>query len=279
MIALPAQVRQPASGDRISVLRSITVETGETVADVVCFLCSVYARGRVTEDITTFGGGIEINGKAGSDAVAIGGSIHLGPQADVSGDAIAMGGVVKQDVGAQIAGDALPMTYLFFPGQRQPFVLGFLVLLAFNLLLTLIFYLALRQRRVENLAAASRERPVVATIVGLLLFAVCSGLFYAATFLDRALLVVESLLFMIIVAIIMAGFAGLSFGTARRVASAAKPVNTALAGATVLTILEAVPVLGLLVFLVVSSLGAGAVVVTRFGKLGQPVSFETVPPS
>jgi hypothetical protein len=190
-----------------------------------------------------------------------------------------MGGTVKQDAGAQLSGDAIPMTFLFFPGQRQPFVLGFLVLLAFNLFLTLIFCFVLRPQRIENLAAAPRERPIVVTIVGLIVFSIYCGLSYGVTFLERPLFVAESLLLVILVAIIMAGFAGLSFGIGRRVAADAKPVSASLAGATLLTVLEAVPVLGLFVFLAVVFLGSGAVVVTRLGKLGRHVSPEMVPPS
>lgn len=87
-------------GDEIvRMFSDITIDSGERVdGDVVAVMGSVTVRGEVTGNV-----------------VAVGGSVLLEPGASVEGDAVAVGGVLEQEAGARVGGESVSVG--FFPLQ------------------------------------------------------------------------------------------------------------------------------------------------------------------
>jgi hypothetical protein len=95
------------SHDRTQFGHDITVGPADQVSDVTCFGCSVRVRGRVSSDVTTFGGSIILEDKAqvSGDATAFGGNIHMDDGVRVGGDVTLFGGRLRREPTASVGGD------------------------------------------------------------------------------------------------------------------------------------------------------------------------------
>lgn len=93
--------------DRTQVGHNIIIGPGEEASDVTCFGCSVRVRGRVTTDVTTFGGSIvvEDEGQIGGDATSFGGDVRLEKEVKILGDVTVFGGQIRRDATATISGE------------------------------------------------------------------------------------------------------------------------------------------------------------------------------
>jgi hypothetical protein len=93
--------------ERTQVGREIHVGTTETAGELTCFACSIYVRGRVNGDATTFGGRIvvEEGGSISGDATSFGGDLRVQAGASVRGDATSFGGHVVRDQQGTVGGD------------------------------------------------------------------------------------------------------------------------------------------------------------------------------
>ncbi len=100
------------SHDRTQFGHDITVGPDDQVSDVTCFGCSVRVRGRVSSDVTTFGGSIILEDKAqvNGDATAFGGNIHMDDGVKVGGDVTLFGGRLRRDPTATVGGDVTAFT-------------------------------------------------------------------------------------------------------------------------------------------------------------------------
>ena len=93
--------------DRTQFGHNIVIGPGEEASDVTCFGCSVRVRGRVTTDVTAFGGSIvvEDEGQIGGDATSFGGDVRLEKEVKVGGDVTVFGGQIRRDATATISGE------------------------------------------------------------------------------------------------------------------------------------------------------------------------------
>ena len=105
--ALSSTAFADGASDRTQFGHNIVIGPGEEASDVTCFGCSVRVRGRVTTDVTTFGGSIvvEDDGQIGGDATSFGGDVRLEKEVKVQGDVAAFGGQIRRDATATISGD------------------------------------------------------------------------------------------------------------------------------------------------------------------------------
>jgi len=94
------------SHDRTQFGHEIIVGPGEKATDVTCFSCSVRVRGRVTGDLTTFGGTvvIEQDGEVSGDTTVFAGDLRLESGARVR-EVTVFGGKFRRDPSASVRGD------------------------------------------------------------------------------------------------------------------------------------------------------------------------------
>jgi hypothetical protein len=106
LLALGAPAFAGGSHDRTQFGHDVTITSGEQVAEVTCFSCSVRIRGHVDGDVTTFGGSVvvERDGVVGGDTTTFGGDVRLDGGANVK-DITVFGGRVRRDSGASVGGD------------------------------------------------------------------------------------------------------------------------------------------------------------------------------
>ena len=258
----------PRLKDRFRILRNITIEYGETVSDVQCFACSVVVRGHVAGDIITMGGGIVVEGVVDGDALAAGGGIESRTQGKLYGNAIAVGGYAQASDGGAIGGKSLAIPYVIIPGQLSPTALGSLALAAFNVLFVGIAFAILGTRRVTNTANAIRYRSGLVMISAILSLAVLYALNALCVNLGRAEDAAEIVLGALLMGIASAGATGLGSAVARIAFPETKGIVTVLAGILALTLLELVPLFGIVVFVAGGLVSLGAAVASGFGARG-----------
>jgi hypothetical protein len=170
VMATPAFAQGPVPGDRFCTGGSETINSGETVNDVILFGCGlrVQSGARVLRDIVSFGGNVVIErdaqvghdvvlfggnldlaGQIGHDAVLLGGSATLQPTAVVDRDLVTAGGSIDQKEGAVVRGritrgegNGVRFTPIF-PAALGGGVLGGLAGLAFGIVRNIFYALAL----------------------------------------------------------------------------------------------------------------------------------------
>jgi hypothetical protein len=110
-IALASSAFGDGDRERTQAGRNINVGPDEEVSEATCFGCSIRVRGRVSGDVTAFGGSvvIEDQGQVAGDLTTFGGNIRLGKDTNVSGDVAVFGGRIQRDPAATVGGDVTTM--------------------------------------------------------------------------------------------------------------------------------------------------------------------------
>jgi len=131
--ALPAA----AETDIVHFGEKIRVQEGETVKDVVCFLCSVDVEGEVQGDIVVFGGNLHLKGSANGDVVVFAGSVNMSEDATVNHDLVVFGGTLKSATNSSVHGSHVIFPIFIF----LPIILAFIAIFAvIYALIRLIFF-------------------------------------------------------------------------------------------------------------------------------------------
>jgi hypothetical protein len=222
----------------------------------------------VAGDIITMGGGIVVEGVVDGDALAAGGGIESRAQGKLSGNAIAVGGYVQASDGGAIGGKSLGIPYVIIPGQLSPTALGSLALAAFNVFFVGIAFAILGTRRVTNTVNAIRYRSGLVMISAIISLAVLYALNALCVNLGRAEDAAEIVLGALLLGIASAGATGLGSAVARIAFPETKGIVTVLAGILALTLLELVPLFGIVVFVAGGLMSLGAAVASGFGTRG-----------
>jgi uncharacterized RDD family membrane protein YckC len=271
----------------VAILGSASSE-GEA-RDVVAVLGNARVTGPVSEDAVAVLGDTYIDSSIAGDAVTVLGNIELGPHADIGGDVVAVGGNVQRDPAAIVRGsvhnvdaffggfgwlhawikDCLlygrPLALQSEVGWAWGVALGFLALYAF---LALLFRGGITRcvRTIETqpgttvLAALLSVlfTPILLvllciTVIGipavpLVVFGLfCAGLFGKA---------------------VMLAWLGQRCVGGRTTGLLGEPVAAVLIGGAIVLVLYVVPVLGMLVYQILSLLGLGVVVLTLIQSAG-----------
>ncbi|MCU1304749.1 MAG: polymer-forming cytoskeletal protein [Candidatus Sulfotelmatobacter sp.] len=122
---------------------NINIGPNQAVGELTCFACSIRVRGKVTGDVTAFGGSIVIEdqGEVAGDVTTFGGDVRLDRGAKIAADATVFGGQIRRDSAATISGD---VTSMGGHGWLVPIVLTPFVVL--GLLIAFVIWLVQRMR-------------------------------------------------------------------------------------------------------------------------------------
>ncbi len=265
LIAVAAPLR---AEDRTSYLRSVTVGPMEITDEIVCILCSVRIRGAVQGDVISIGGNIEVDGSVSGDVIATGGTIHLASSARLSGDAVAVGGFVAQEPGAYLSqnSDRTSVPWIHLPGQRHIGWRGAIALLAFNSILVSLAALVLRPRRLRVIGAACR-RWILSGLLGTALVLLLSYLLDLSDKLGRFSDAADFIVIGIFLILLSVGTSGIAMALGEM----SLPSSTSVAllmGTAAIVLLQLLPVVGALVFLLLVILACGAAAWSGLGFRG-----------
>ena len=308
LIALPATAfaQSGGNGDQVIFGGSYTLESGETLnGDLVVFGGNVELEtdSRVDGDILIFGGTITVDGEIDGDLIVIGGSVDLEENAVLHRDLITPGGSVYRAEGAQIFGQVITETNIpvditiprifseefpqNFPQQvpsprvyvsSNPFwgvIWFFFRTVAFAALAVLVIMFAPKQA--EEAANTVLAQPILSGGLGILTIIVAIPLL--VVLMITIILIPISLLGLLILAIAgLFGWITLGLEIGQRLSQLVNsewPAAVAAGvGTFVLTIVAfgigEIPCVGWVAPFLVTSVGLGAVILTRFGTQTYP---------
>jgi hypothetical protein len=315
LLALPTRVfAQTPGGDESPVVfgDNFTLKSGETIKDLVVFggNATIQQDALVTGDIILFGGDLNISGKVGGDITAFGGNVSLGESANVVGDINTIGGNRNIAPGAKYGG-------LYTNPSRLPFrmpsllvtpdlsvdmgpsfsILGAVFLALFLAILAVIVTLFL-PRQTEMVARTITAEPIISGGIGLLTLVVAPAIFLVLAI--TIILALPAILFLLVFGIAMLfGWIALGLELGKRLAGLVHsywPVPVSAGVGTLLLSLVSNLILaltgswlfalccvGLPVIILLTILGLGAVVASRFGTQAlaerHPIPFPPAPPS
>ena len=269
-----------------SVKRDVFVAAGETQDNVISFGGNVVVDGRVKQSVVAFGGTITVSGEVGEAVVGIGSNITLKPTAAIRGDLVSIGGRLEKEPGCSISGDTVYFkaselgSRFFKQGLFKgifafPLFPIFLIIKLIGVFLWFIAALvvaALVPRPIARAAAAVRTSfwPVFGT--GLLALVIFTGLAIFAALLCFILIGIPIAIALFWAGLIIKVFGRVVLfyvlGESLLRAFGAKNISAigaSLAGLLVASLVGFIPFVGFLFTLVLSILGWGAVIRTKFG--------------
>jgi flagellar biosynthesis protein FliQ len=130
----------------------IRIAEGQQASELTCFNCSVYVRGQVAGEITTFHGSVvlEGNGKIAGDVTTFLGDLRMDDGTQIAGDVTVMGGKIRRPPTAQIAGDVTA-----FEGTVWVYLMLLSPFLVLAGIVALVVWLVRRRRPAPVLARAA----------------------------------------------------------------------------------------------------------------------------
>lgn len=304
----PAALARDGDRDKVVFGQRFTLRAGERLdGDLTGFNSAiVLERDSVVQgDVAVFGGSISVEGEVRGNLVSMGGGVTLGETAVVGGDLVVFSGSIEQAPGATIRGQALMGLRMWRPGGVIPapemevrppaqrlwnllerLILWQLRVLGTTLLLVLIglAVLLIAPQGVARIATAAASQPAVSFGLGLLTLLL--GVFAGALLLIACGL---GLLVWLALAVgLILGWIGVGLWMGERLLEAlrlrpASSIPALALGITVISVLANLPFcIGFLIWLILGSIGLGAVVATRFGTesadLGPGRSARELPP-
>ena len=284
-------------GNQLVTVGSYTLRSGQTLrGDLTIFGGEAILEegSRVEGNVSVLGGTADIAGAITEDMNLVGGSVRLRASAEVDGDVNVMGGSVAKDPGAIVRGETNRFTGPRVAPQMNPrmdgydsgwdgpfrwlfdLVAGALAALMGILLITLfsIAAVALFPNNVARTAGTIGSQWLVSVAIGALTY-VAVPILIVLLSITLCLIPVAVLLALAWAVAILFGWAIVARMVGERVMIGLKRNNWTLIGQTafgavLLALLGSIPIFGWLVGFVASSIGVGALILTRFGTQAYP---------
>ena len=263
----------------------IIIAPDETQKNVLAFGSRVVVEGKVEESVVVFGGEITVSGEVGRSVVGFGSRVTIKSTATIKEDLVVMGGTLEKEPGCTIGQDTVFIptgekfaSEIFRRGIFFPLGAFFLALklisLFFGILLT-IFVAGVFPRQVYFAAEKIRTDfwPVLGT--GFLAMLIYGGLIILSALLILLIIGIPLLFIFMMAGIVLKVFGGTAFSyffgesflKALGIKRMPHIIWTAVIGLVIVTFLSFLPLLGLIFSLVVSLIGWGVALRTRFGTL------------
>ena len=283
--ALTAGLASFGYGQGLTLQRDVVVGPGETQEHVVLLGGNARVDGTVRQSVVALGGSVVISGTVNDSVVGIGASITLKSTAVVKKDVVAIGGTLTREPGASVGNDTVFFDIAHFvPGFMKGGTKGFFSLSIVPLILILklvtVFIWFLMTMIVAGIFpkqvafASSQVRASFGAIfgTGFLGFIIFTGVIIISAFLCLILIGIPILLTVAVAALCLRVFGlvalyhvfgeSLSRSFGRHNPSV---LGASLLGLLIVSVIGFVPVLGLLFTFVLSIVGFGVAIRTKFG--------------
>jgi hypothetical protein len=277
----------PLHGEGVVFKKNILVEKDEVQDNVVSWGGEIRIQGTVNESVINFGGTIVIEGNVGETVVGFGSKITLASTAKVGGDVLSLGGSLDREPGAFIEGDTVyfstseEVSKFLREGLVGIFGLSLLPLLIILKLVTLVIWfilaiilVAIFPRQISFASQQIRTSfwPIFGT--GLLSIIIFTGLIIFSVLLSFILIGIPILLALIAIGVIIKVLGrvvifhflgdGLYRALGKKQPSALPAV---VIGLVVFGLIGFIPIIGSLASFILSIIGWGVVIRTKFGSV------------
>lgn len=273
----------PMFGQGVVIKKDIHVAENEVLDNVISLGGEVLIQGKVEESVVAFGGTITIEGEVGEVVLGIGTKITLKSTAKIEGDVVSLGGTLDKEPGSRVDGDTV---YMEIESLKD--VLAFLggfgfaglipILIIIKLITLFIWFIlavilaALFPRQLSLASSQIRKSfwPVFGT--GFLTIIIFTGLVIFSVLLSFILIGIPILLALIIIGVVIKIFGRVVlfyfFGESLARAFGNKQPTAFLAvflGLILVGLISFIPILGSLFAFILSIIGWGVVIRTKFG--------------
>lgn len=275
----------PLQGQGIIFKKDIVVEEDEIQDNVISWGGEILIKGEVRENVINFGGTIIIEGTVGEAVVGFGSEIRIASTAMVEGDVLSLGGTLDREKGSTIYGDTVffstseEVTQFLKNGLVGVFGVSLIPLLIIFKLITLfiwfllaIILVAIFPKPISFASGQIRTSFWPVFGIGLLSIIIFTGLVIFSVFLSFILIGIPILLALIAIGIIIKimgrvvvfYFLGESI---YRALSRKQPssIVAVILGLLVFGFVGFIPIFGSLFSFVLSIIGWGVVIRTKFG--------------
>ena len=273
----------PLQGQSVVIQKDVYVAEDEVQENVVAFGGDVVIKGKVKESVVAFGGTITIEGKVGETVLGFGSEVRLKSSAVIEGDVVSLGGTLIKDPGVIVEGDTV-----YFELESFKDIFGFLtgaglasffpIIIIIKLITLFIWFIlalimiAIFPRQISFASSQIRKSfwPVFGT--GFLSIVIFTGLIIFSALLCLILIGIPILLALIIIGIIIKIFGRVVlfyfFGESLSRAFGSKqpsPILAVMLGLILVGFIGFIPIFGSLFSFVLSILGWGVTIRTKFG--------------
>ena len=291
-IGVAAALAVPPESSKEPFTKDIHLVKGqETQRDLVSIGGRIIVDGNAKQDVVVVGGTLEVNGSVGGNVVAIGAPVKLGAHAVLKNDLTCFGATLDRAEGAQILGETVYINSpnelvnrLFKELSIAPFlksdwtaiVIGIKLMLLFTWFLIATCIVLAFPNQVKMTSEEIGRNFLRFGLIGLLGFASLTVLIIILAMLCLVIIGIPLLILLIVFAILIKLFGNVSifyfFGN--RLLNALKwrgesSVFVVMAGLAFLGLIEFIPIIGGLAWTILSIIGIGATLATKFGT-GQP---------
>ncbi len=283
----------PVWGDRFAVAGDAIVGPGEVRrGDFVSIGGTVRVDGTLRGSVIVIGGEAIVTGEVTHDVVAVFSAVELEDGARVDGSVVNVLGSLD-DRGASIRRDFIDIPLgLRWPGLEGPLQVLATLWLWSKLVLVILVFLgilvlaALAPERVDRLAGESSRRPWIALAVGIPAFLLGVPAVLLLLTVSVVGIVAVPVALLAIAVLIWLGYAGLFLHVGRRIGRTLgremSVLGGMLLGFLVFAVLWFIPLLGSVVWAVLTWIAAGLVLTGRFGappraSMPSPEPFEGPP--
>jgi len=276
----------PAAAARSPEEPALRLEAGSvTQQQIVSLGRDVIIEGEALSDIAALNGSVEVSGRVEGEVIVLRGDVRLAPTARVKGDIYVVGGTIRAAHGAQTGGRMVSypsapnawLTLMEGPaiglGFASRLVLGAKLALVASWAVLLLLFFAASGRQLLETAEGVRREPFRSFFVGLtgVVCLVLTALFFTA--FARGILGAPFVVLIALLAIVLklwgtvAVFYALGDWLSTRVFHRRfQPLNAATVGLLVLGAVKFLPWFGVISWNVVTLIGVGAALSTKFGR-------------
>ncbi|MBS3818184.1 hypothetical protein KGY73_01565 [bacterium] len=267
--------------------KDIIVNKNETQDNVISFGGEILIKGKVKESAIAFGGSIVVEGEVGDVVLGFGSDITLKSTCVVKGDVVSLGGILEKEPGSLVEGDSVyfktseNLGALLKQGFKGIFTLSFiplfLILTAIKLSIWFILAVSLAALFPRQISFASSQIrksfwPVFG--IGFLSILIFTALIILSALLSLILIGIPIFLTLLLVGLVLKIFGRIIlfhfFGESFSKALGGKhptPLSSVTIGFLGVSFLGLIPVLGALFNFVLSILGWGVIIRTKFGNV------------
>jgi len=267
--------------------QDVHLKTNETAGIVVVIFGNALIEGDVEENLVVIGGNLTLKGHVGEEMVVVLGEAVLDQNAKVDGQVVVVGGNLNADPGAVIQGERVEVGFLRIPGVGElknwitkgllmarplPPSSGMMWSIAGIFTLLYLFLSVLFPRPLQATVTALESRPMSAFALGVLSLILVGPLVFLLMVSMIGILAIPFLICALFAAFLLGKAAvfcylGRQFGRQLNIQFFQAPLPSLLLGILIIYLLYTIPVLGFLVWGLITPLAVGAVICACFGLL------------
>jgi hypothetical protein len=275
----------PQVGQQDSVIfgNDCTLSSGQGIAGSLVVFggnVTIEAEAMIGEDLVVFGGNVDMDGILQGDVFILGGNIDLGPNAVVNGNVVSPGGNINRDPSAVINGDQVSNIGPFFTdgfdfswGTWTASTVLWMIFQALAMSAVAVLIALFVPGHLKRTTGAVVKKPFESWGLGLLTLI----LLVVAIPVSILTCIGPFILIFLLVCALALGWVAMGYELGRRMAQAFNQnwtivleawVGTLSLG-VIVSLIGIVPCVGWVVPIIVGALGLGAVLLTRFGTIGE----------